>query len=1716
MKYLHFCCYLLLGVCCVQFVQAQTYGNEWIDYSKTYYKFEVEENGLYRIPYSTLEAQGLPLGTTNGYKIFHKGEEVPIYLSSDGAFQPGDYIELYAEKNDGTYDTQLFTDPDWQVTDLKSLFTDVGSYYLVWDATTPGQRFETINNDITNVPPKEQYFIHTEAKVIAEAFFDGEPDTRTLAGVNSYLSSFNKSEGFISSLIIPDVLKEVDMDTKSVYSDPNQEASVELKMIGRSNNLYIASGDHHVRLSVNGDEFIDDVYEGYDTKTYTFNTDLSQLSTTTIIGIESVGDVYSPEQPNYVDKNSVGYVKITYPRTYDFGNDKFEKFKIFNDQVRYLEFENFGGGLFPVMYDLTHKKRIVPIDEDGIFKVRLTPQDGGAFQRELYVSNTTSPEAITSISNLEPKQFTDFSNPAFAADYLMLTHPRLFEYYDGENQVQRYKAYRSSPEGGSYKPLIVDITEVYDQFSYGIKQHPQAIRNFINFAVDLHEEGVWSVEPTYLFLLGKSIGYRYCTPSPLVFEDNLVPTYGMNGSDILLSSRSIYTYQNQLATGRVSAKNPEDVKEYLDKVMEYEEVVNADHPCTVEDRKWLKDVLQVAAGFNSSEETEFRGYLEEYEKIIEEVNFGGNVVATVSNGTNIVQTAPVEEYINDGLALVTFVGHSNGTFWQYGLEYPEYYNNEGKYPFVLSSSCFVGDIHQQFPDDEDKIIMAERFTLAQNKGSIGFLASVKFGFPSFLDQYTSELIQNFSKDLYGEPVSLAIRQTIENIYTDEEIGTIITCEEFTLSADPAITLYHFDNPEYIVETSGISFEPAELSASFDSVTLNVRVLNVGKAVEDSMTIIVEQEFPDGTIGNITQHLVPSPAYDEMYSIRIPIANLDNADPIGNNSFTITIDGENIIEEDCENNNIAIKDQLIIPTTAIPIAPCAFSIVGEQGVTVKASSPSLIGEEVEYLFEMDTTIYFNSPSLKIETVTSLGGVVSWTPNQLYANKVVYYWRVALKPEPDEDPSWQSSSFIYINGEESGWNQSHYFQFAQNTYEQGYLNESTREYEYDNIYSTLYCSNKHVDGDYTDGAENIIFSLNEVEIGNIACLNLPSSYECAGGLAIAVLSPTTLVPWESYLDEGSITPCEGIGPFGNVHCSNSIRSVFYFPTNTAERLETLDAFLDMIPDGYYVLAYSINDHKLNNPALASELANVHDFFGGMGITNFTDINESTFIALGKKNLPNYEFEFEHTPIQGEVIEINIPIASKTDEGSYFTRKIGPAKEWNLMRWEYESLDGNDFDQMSVDVYGINKDNETVFRFNTANELELGLDISADEYPFILLKALTKDTVNLTPPQLSHWRILYDGYPEASFNQNIAYSFLSDTLIEGELGTFTMGVTNVSDIDMDSILVHYITINNNNEEDTVAVYYDPLLADTSVIVTYNFPTAGLDGDCYFRAILNPGNNQPEKIDFNNQIVIPFFVIKDKVNPFMDVTFDGDHIMEGDIVSTAPQIDIRIKDDSPYLPLDETTANVYLIYPDLTEVEVDLSADDVVFKLPSQEDLDNNNNTATISFSPEFLQEGTHTLLVTSRDKTGNESGVYEYRVAFEVIQQAMISNVVNYPNPFTTSTRFVFTLTGTEVPENLKIQIMNISGVVVKEITRAELGDLRIGKNITDYAWDGFDTFGNELANGVYFYRVVASINNEELELFTNEAGVDGEVKYNMSSTKNLDETFKNGIGKMYKLR
>jgi len=244
---------------------------------------------------------------------------------------------------------------------------------------------------------------------------------------------------------------------------------------------------------------------------------------------------------------------------------------------------------------------------------------------------------------------------------------------------------------------------------------------------------------------------------------------------------------------------------------------------------------------------------------------------------------------------------------------------------------------------------------------------------------------------------------------------------------------------------------------------------------------------------------------------------------------------------------------------------------------------------------------------------------------------------------------------------------------------------------------------------------------------------------------------------------------------------------------------------------------------------------------------------------------------------------------------------------------------------------------------------------------------------------------------------------------------------------------------------------------------------------------------------------VVPDLKEPLVDVLFDGQRIVNGEVVSPKPNIAIAVTDENKFMILNDTTSvEVYLQnHADGKQKRVAFSSN----KITMQNTGTASNNQISYLFSPEMLVDGTYSLKVRSKDKSGNFNTTNDYLVDFEVINEASITNFLPYPNPFTTSMQFVFKITGQKIPDKIKVQILTSTGKIVREVLKEELGDLRIGNNISSFRWDGTDQFGDRLANGVYFYRV--QVEN------TDKA----EIKHRATSS---DAMFKQNYGKIYLMR
>jgi hypothetical protein len=412
-----------------------------------------------------------------------------------------------------------------------------------------------------------------------------------------------------------------------------------------------------------------------------------------------------------------------------------------------------------------------------------------------------------------------------------------------------------------------------------------------------------------------------------------------------------------------------------------------------------------------------------------------------------------------------------------------------------------------------------------------------------------------------------------------------------------------------------------------------------------------------------------------------------------------------------------------------------------------------------------------------------------------------------------------------------------------------------------------------------------------------------------------------------------------------------------------------------------------------------------------------------------------------------------------------------------------------------------------------IQLNSLVDASIYPFLRLGIYYSDGAFQTPAQVYRLHVLYQPVPEAAIDGSNAFFMTpsQDTLQEGQVVSFAIDVRNISDYDMDSLLVNYwIEDVNRVKHPIVYPRQQPLQAGDLLRDTIQFSTFQYPGQNSLWMEVNPYVNgstyqtdQLEQHHFNNLLQIPLYVESDDIHPILDVTFDGKHILNGDIIDPESQILITLKDDNPYLIMDDiadtASFGIYLTDPNGIQRRVpfmDGNGNMIMQWIPA----DAQNRKFKIIYPALFELNGKYTLIVQGTDKTGNISGDIEYRIAFEIVRESSITYMMNYPNPFSTSTRFVFTVTGTEAPDDIIIQIMTVTGRVVREITESEIGPISIGRNMSAYAWDGTDEFGDPLANGVYLYRVKAKLNGEDIK--HRETGADSH--------------FKKEFGKMYLMR
>ena len=115
--------------------------------------------------------------------------------------------------------------------------------------------------------------------------------------------------------------------------------------------------------------------------------------------------------------------------------------------------------------------------------------------------------------------------------------------------------------------------------------------------------------------------------------------------------------------------------------------------------------------------------------------------------------------------------------------------------------------------------------------------------------------------------------------------------------------------------------------------------------------------------------------------------------------------------------------------------------------------------------------------------------------------------------------------------------------------------------------------------------------------------------------------------------------------------------------------------------------------------------------------------------------------------------------------------------------------------------------------------------------------------------------------------------------------------------------------------------------------------------------------------------------------------------------------------------------------------------------------------------LSPGPHTVTFKVWDVYNNSS---ESSTDFIVAESAdlALSHVLNYPNPFTTRTTFMFEHNRPYTNLDVQVQVFTVSGKLIKTISGKIFST---GYRSDDLHWDGLDDFGDRIGRGVYVYKL-----------------------------------------------
>lgn len=1675
---------------CVIF--AQNNSNSWVSYNQTYVKLHITNQGVYRITGANLRSLlGNPaiIPVTVPYvQVMHAGKQVPIYISNTGSgFSNSDYIEFYAKSgNTGWLDTAVYYNYR-QLNENYSLYNDTAAYFLTFTTSAPAEQYATTTNtNFSSYTPLN----HCLATV--------RQNFNAIYNATSHSPYVHDGEGWCDN-----------------YFDMTATAS--LKKTLATENFANVGAQSTIRFGVTGiSETRHDISVGiatasspirFDTTYYNFGAVHRTMRIAQPLPASTQFEFQSyAGNGKATDKNSVVYVEITYPRTYNFSNQQSFTFTIpkqtSNAEFVLLEVTNFDGGDAPILYIPEIKQRIAFTKNGSKYQI-LVPNVHK--ELECYALNPAKVITVTTAAangrwklvntkNTSTKgTLFDLTKPANQGDFIIITHHSLWK------EANDYAAYRDS---SGKKSVVIDVAELYDQFAYGINKHPAAIHEFINFAAS-----TWGIKPENILLIGKGLKTTDFRKNATNYANTLIPPMGYPASDILFTisnhkpSTTSYweAFTASVNIGRIATQKPSEIINYLNKVRLHEQQ---------QPDVWMKTAMHFGGGSNLNEQIMIRSYLKGFEEVIRDEHFGANVSTFLKSSSDVFEkTEPdaIRNNMNAGTSILNFFGHASGSGFDQNIDDPILFDNIGKYPLIVANSCYSGDMFSTNP-----LGFNEKWVLTTPmKGAIGFIANVDVGVPAYLNSFTKSFLKNVAHTNYGKSIGSSMRLTVQELGQKSHTSPDVLNSVLSISyhGDPAVFIQGFDLPDFEIRPAGIRFNPQMVSTDISNFNVNVTIANNGRVTTDSCLLRInaftaETNKLTATRDTVVSHLLARETFDVSFNTadfgsgnytieatvlpvtQISYDSLNNVIDQSRVVFMRLSDGDSLpclrLPELNEMNNTARVNLFITAQDVLPVFPSNFSIIPFDTVSLVAVAVDPLNPPKTLYFVIDTTLNFNSDLRFPKTVTDNSeSIIIWKPNIELLENATYYWRIWS----EDSSAWRINSFTY-EPKKTGWAQQSRWQFgsdnlsSNNTLSYLTYDVETRRYAFEKSLHEISAYNRNMVipraqgccyDDSTYYGSRLFLDNTQLHTSGLSGLQTPDYY-------VFVFDSITSEPWLATR-----------GKYGHRNSTTQVGTrgynLFAFTSTNETQQRSMANFLnDTVPAGNYILVitYGNINRRINDTTTSGTMIpELKEAFINLGAEVPKDdaLENYSYLFFCQKGDVSSAKEKASTTLY-EITTLAAHFDAQRIRGTITTPYIGPTTKFKSIMWGKTLPDNN------ADVSVLSA---ATFLSDQSNRFEIDIPYGKDTIhyidalrPYMQLQNVLQDAVYRTPPKLDFWKVYFDPVGELSINTDRYFRFHADSIAQGDTLRMLLGVQNISYTAMDSVLVHF-EIRNSARELIVSEYQriDPARIKESISANFAYSTQAMPRGSYtLRVEFNPINpetgmyDQLENLHFNNILYRPFYVYTDQTKPSLDVTFDGRHLLNGDYISSEPKILITLFDENTFLPLQDTSLLTIAIRNLATNrVEQYYFANTNILQFTQGTA---QRKFCTALFTPQ-LDDGTYELTITACDESGNahksvdgKGSVYTipYKIQFKVAAKSGISTVFNFPNPAHDYTTFRIVLSGKTLPRDAKISIYSLQGTLVYEMP---LRNLHIGTNDVTLYWDSST---KNLVPGVYMYHLTLS--------------------------------------------